>query len=82
MFPEHRPRRLRRNETIRRMVRETHLRVDDLVYPIFVKESSSLKEPIEAMPGQFRHSPTSCPRLPGRSPRKGYRLSSCSASPV
>ncbi|HPE45317.1 MAG TPA: porphobilinogen synthase [Deltaproteobacteria bacterium] len=63
MFPEHRPRRLRRNETIRRMVRETHLRVDDLVYPIFVKESSSLKEPIEAMPGQFRHSPDQLPAL-------------------
>ncbi|HQI80686.1 MAG TPA: porphobilinogen synthase, partial [Deltaproteobacteria bacterium] len=36
MFPEHRPRRLRRTETIRRMVRETHVRVDDLVYPLFV----------------------------------------------
>ncbi len=63
MFPEHRPRRLRRTETIRRMVRETHVRVDDLVYPIFVKEGSSLKEPIEAMPGQFRHSPDQLPAL-------------------
>lgn len=57
MFPEHRPRRLRRTETIRRMVRETHVRVDDLIYPLFVKEGSSIHEPIESMPGQFRHSP-------------------------
>lgn len=63
MFPEHRPRRLRRTETIRRLVRETHVRVDDLVYPIFVKEGSSLKEPIDAMPGQFRYSPDQLPAL-------------------
>lgn len=63
MFPEHRPRRLRRTETIRRMVRETHVSVDDLIYPIFIKEGSSLKEPIDAMPGQFRYSPDQLPRL-------------------
>lgn len=63
MFPENRPRRLRRTETIRSMVRETHLRVDSLVFPLFVKEGSSLKEPIEAMPGQFRHSPDMLPKL-------------------
>jgi porphobilinogen synthase len=63
MFPEHRPRRLRRTENLRRMVRETHLRIDDLIYPIFVKEGASLKEHIEAMPGQFRHSPDMLPKL-------------------
>ncbi|HOM29436.1 MAG TPA: porphobilinogen synthase, partial [Deltaproteobacteria bacterium] len=57
MFPERRPRRLRRTEAIRRMVRETHVRVDDLVYPIFVKEGSSIEEPIASMPGQSRYSP-------------------------
>jgi len=46
---------------MRRMVRETHVRVDDLVYPIFVKEGKSFREPIEAMPGQFRHSPDQLP---------------------
>jgi porphobilinogen synthase len=71
MFPENRSRRLRRNDTIRRMVRETHVRVDDLVYPIFVKEGSSLKEPIEAMPGQFRHSPDLLPRLAKEIASKG-----------
>jgi len=39
------------------MVRETAVSVDDLIYPIFVKEGESIKEPIDAMPGQFRYSP-------------------------
>ena len=56
MFPEDRPRRLRRTETIRRMVRETRVFIDDLVYPLFIKEGKSIKEPIGAMPGQFRYS--------------------------
>ncbi len=57
MFPEHRPRRLRNKSVIRRMVRETALSVDDFIYPLFIKEGKSLKEPINAMPGQFRFSP-------------------------
>ncbi len=56
MFPENRPRRLRRTKTIRRMVRETKISTDDLVYPLFIKEGKSIKEPIGAMPGQFRYS--------------------------
>jgi len=56
MFPEDRPRRLRRTETIRKMVRETRVFIDDLVYPLFIKEGKSIKEPIGAMPGQFRYS--------------------------
>ena len=57
MFPEHRPRRLRRTETIRRMVRETTISISDLIYPLFIKEGRSIKEPIQSMPGQFRYSP-------------------------
>lgn len=57
MFPENRPRRLRQNAAIRRMVRETSLSVDDLIYPLFVKEGTSVREAISAMPGQFRYSP-------------------------
>jgi porphobilinogen synthase len=57
MFPEHRPRRLRRNETIRKMVRETHVLIDDLIYPLFIQEGKSITEPISAMPGQYRYSP-------------------------
>ncbi len=63
MFPENRPRRLRSSETIRRMVRETRVSVDNLVYPLFIKEGSSLKEPIDSMPGQFRYSPDMLPKV-------------------
>jgi porphobilinogen synthase len=49
--PYYRPRRLRRNPAIRRMVRETNLRVEDLIYPMFVVEGRGIKNPINAMPG-------------------------------
>src|SRR5207244_1687084 len=48
-----RPRRLRRNETIRRLVRETAVTTDDLLYPMFVTEESESRE-IPSMPGVFR----------------------------
>ena len=48
-FPIHRPRRLRKTETMRRMVRETRLSVDDLIYPLFVCPGEGVREPIEAM---------------------------------
>ena len=50
-FPIQRPRRLRRNENIRRMVRETHLSVDDLVMPLFIVPGSGVENPIGSMPG-------------------------------
>ncbi len=56
MFPETRLRRLRRNATFRRMVRETHLTVDNLIYPMFVRPGSGVKNPIASMPGQFQWS--------------------------
>ncbi|HIC90876.1 MAG TPA: porphobilinogen synthase [Syntrophaceae bacterium] len=56
MFPEYRSRRLRRNKNIRRMVRETRLSVDDLVYPLFVVPGSGVKNPIPPMPGIFQFS--------------------------
>jgi porphobilinogen synthase len=56
MFPRHRPRRLRRDDRIRDLVRETHVRADDLIYPLFVQETSNEPEPIAAMPGQTRHT--------------------------
>lgn len=55
-FPDYRPRRLRRSENLRRLIRETHLLVDNLVYPIFVTEGKSRAEPIASMPGQCRLS--------------------------
>lgn len=51
-----RPRRLRMNQTLRSMVRETRISTDALVYPMFVEEGSGKKEPIDAMPGQYRYS--------------------------
>ena len=55
-FPIHRPRRLRGNDTIRRMVRETHLSVDDLIYPMFICPGEGIREPIGSMPGINRFS--------------------------
>lgn len=49
-----RPRRLRQNETIRRMVRETTLSLDDLIYPMFVTEKHNVKKEIPSMPGIFQ----------------------------
>jgi porphobilinogen synthase len=49
----HRPRRLRRNETLRRMVRETIVTRDDLLTPLFVTEEGESRE-IASMPGVFR----------------------------
>jgi porphobilinogen synthase len=46
-----RPRRLRRNEAIRRMVRETRLDPGDLVYPLFVTHGRGVRNPIPSMPG-------------------------------
>ena len=56
MFPVTRLRRLRRNETLRRMLRETTLSVDDLIMPLFVRPGAGERRPIVSMPGQFQFS--------------------------
>lgn len=58
-FPMSRPRRLRRTEALRRLVRETEWSLPQLVMPYFVTEGENLREPITAMPGQFHWSPDS-----------------------
>src|SRR5919197_1816633 len=55
-FPQARPRRLRRSETLRRMVRETRLSVDGLIYPVFVVPGADVQEEIPSMPGVFHQS--------------------------
>ena len=50
-FPIHRPRRLRRTEALRRMVRETDLRPSDFIYPLFVVEGRGVRKPVPSMPG-------------------------------
>ena len=52
-----RPRRLRRTNTIREMVRETHLSTRNFIAPLFVKHGNNLRDPILTMPGQFQFSP-------------------------
>ncbi|HIE64890.1 MAG: porphobilinogen synthase [Nitrospira sp.] len=53
-FPIHRPRRLRQNRAIRRLVRETSLSADHLILPLFVMHGKDGKTEIQSMPGQYR----------------------------
>jgi porphobilinogen synthase len=55
-FPENRPRRLRRTEAVRRMVRETTLSVDNLMYPLFVCPGKGVNREIASLPGQYHLS--------------------------
>ena len=55
-FPTHRPRRLRRTETLRRMVRETRLAPDNLIAPLFVRGGEGQRREIGAMPGCYQLS--------------------------
>lgn len=56
-FPKTRIRRLRSSDAMRRLVRQTTVSVDDLVYPLFVREGKGLKEPIKSMTDCFHFSP-------------------------
>ncbi len=56
MFPVHRYRRLRKNETIRRMVRETSISPDDFIYPLFVTFGKGVRKEISSMPGCYQES--------------------------
>ena len=55
-FPERRMRRLRRTPALRRLVAETHLSVDDLVAPLFVREGIDEPQPIASLPGVVQHT--------------------------
>lgn len=56
LFPDYRPRRLRQSASLRRMVRETRLQVEDLILPLFAVEGKDVKNPIASMPGHFQLS--------------------------
>ena len=56
VFPEYRPRRMRRNETFRALIRETTLSASQLIYPLFVMPGKNKREEIPSMPGVFRLS--------------------------
>ncbi|MGD9208425.1 MAG: porphobilinogen synthase, partial [Syntrophobacterales bacterium] len=55
-FPKYRPRRLRRGEIMRSMVRETKLSAHDFIYPFFVVPGSGVRNPVGSMPGVFQLS--------------------------
>ncbi|AGL01507.1 porphobilinogen synthase [Desulfoscipio gibsoniae] len=55
-YPVARPRRLRSSANMRRLVRENHLRVDDLIYPIFVTGGRDVQKPVKSMPGVYNLS--------------------------
>ncbi|MCX7738122.1 MAG: porphobilinogen synthase [Hydrogenothermaceae bacterium] len=55
-FPVNRLRRLRKNENIRRLIRETTITVDDLIYPVFVEDGENIEKEIFSMPGIYRYS--------------------------
>ena len=55
-FPNSRPRRLRRDDFTRRLVRENTLTADDLIYPVFVAEGKNLRQDVASLPGVARYS--------------------------
>jgi len=55
-FPEYRPRRLRKNDLWRKLIRETILNINDLICPVFAVPGKNVKNPISAMPGVFQES--------------------------
>ncbi len=61
-YPLYRPRRLRTNEALRKLVRETSLCPEDLIYPLFVVPGRDVQEEISSLPGQFH---LSVDKLPG-----------------
>ncbi|HID03796.1 MAG TPA: porphobilinogen synthase [Desulfobacterales bacterium] len=56
VFPEYRPRRLRKNESMRALIRETQLNPAQFVYPVFIAPGKNKREEISSMPGVFRLS--------------------------
>src|SRR5512136_3329626 len=69
-FPVYRPRRLRKSETLRRMVRETKLSPDDFIYPLFVCPGRKVRREIGSMPGVAQLSAD----LAVEEAREAYRL--------
>ena len=67
----HRPRRLRTSEAVREMARETRLSKKALVYPVFIREGSGIREEIPSLPGQYHYSPdTICEEMERRISRR------------
>ncbi len=56
LFPDYRPRRMRQNEALRRMIRETELSASDFILPLFAVEGKDVRNPIPSMPGHYQLS--------------------------
>ncbi|MBC8316692.1 MAG: porphobilinogen synthase [Desulfobulbaceae bacterium] len=56
VFPEYRPRRLRRNKQLRSLIRETRLSPEQFIYPLFVLPGKGIRDQVSSMPGVFRLS--------------------------
>lgn len=56
-FPQSRPRRNRRDDFTRRLVRESNVSVDDFIYPVFIRDGENVREAVDSMPGVYRYSP-------------------------
>jgi len=56
VFPEYRPRRLRRNKALRSLIRETHLQASQFIYPLFIVPGKNVRQEVVSMPGVFRIS--------------------------
>lgn len=68
-----RRRRLRQNENIRSLVRETYLTKNDLIYPVFVVEGKNKKEEVPSMPGVYRYSVDRLEEIIGEVEKAGIR---------
>lgn len=66
-----RPRRLRRTPSLRKMVRETRLSAESLIWPIFVREGTNIYEEIPSLPGQYHYSPDQLYRMVERAKASG-----------
>lgn len=66
-----RPRRLRSSDGLRRMMRETRLSADSLIWPVFIAEGEGIYEEIESLPGQYHYSPDQLGRMVDRARRHG-----------
>jgi len=80
-FPTQRPRRLRSRPALRRLVRETSLAPEDLIYPLFVRDAIDEPRPIEAMPGQQQHTIESLTREAEAALKVGGRRTVSSSVP-
>lgn len=72
-FPIHRGRRLRRDPAVRAMVRETHVRAEDLILPLFVRSGQGLRQEISSMPGCYHLSPDELRREVAAAAEDGVR---------